>query len=349
MTDEQLWQRLRQAQLVTGECPETTIEAHPWYLRVLQGLTGWFAAWFLLASVFIFFKDVIEYKAITLMLGGFCLLAAYAIYRASQSDFIQQFALVLSLTGQSLAIFAWRDALKQPEGWWLVCIMAVTLTWLMPSFIHRFLSASMALFALVMACVSWPVIWLMPALVMGLMIVAWLTEARWLIDSERWRPICYAITLAALQMHSLTLFNAYQLHDLLDRHLVASGSQWIPLNEILIGIFWVMTVGVLLQRYQQRLTSPLSIAALLMSVMIAVMSQQATGLAVAWTLMLLGFANGHKVLLGLGVTAFWLYLSRYYYYLPLSLLSKSYLLIALGTCLLAMRYVLKRYGAKLHG
>jgi hypothetical protein len=46
--DLELWHKLQQEKLVSGEMPPTQIVNNPWYLRVLQGLTGWFAAWFLL-------------------------------------------------------------------------------------------------------------------------------------------------------------------------------------------------------------------------------------------------------------------------------------------------------------
>lgn len=346
--DLHLWNKLQQAGLVSGQMPVAQIEHHPWYLRLLQGFSGWFAAWFLLGSVFVIFRDFVQHEQTAFMLGVLSIAGAYYLYKVNNSDFTGQFALAISLTGQCLCIFSWHDLLKDSSGWLLVALMAAVLAWLMPSFIHRFISSSMTVFALVMASVSWPVIWLMPSLIMALTAYLWLTEARWLAHSERIRPVSYALTLSGIQLHSLTFFSARELGSMAYERRFASGTDLIPVNEVLLGVVLVLTVAGLLRRHRVELTSTPGMAALAAAVVLALISQQATGLAVAWTLILLGFANGHRVLLGLGLCAFWAYLSRYYYFLHLSLLDKSYLLIMTGLFLLVLRTLGKKWWGHLH-
>ena len=338
--DHELWHTLQQAGLVSGDMPPTQIVNNPWYLRVLQGLTGWFAAWFLLGSLFAIFHDFLRQESLALVFGVMFIVGAYVVYKLKDSDFIAQFALVMSLTGQSLCVFSWRELLaNSTSGWWLLFAMGASLAWLMPSFIHRFLSASLAIWSLVVLCVSWPIVWLMPALVVGAVTFIWLTESKWLVYSERVRPIAYALTFAALNMHSMTLLSAHELASINHHYQVASGQFFIPLNEVLLAAIFVLMVAMLLQRYQVAFNSKQGMVALVAAVCLAAVSQEAMGLAVAWSFILLGFANGNRVLLAIGTASFWLYLARYYYMLDMTLLNKSYLLIATGLFLLLLRKI----------
>lgn len=339
-----LWQKLQQAGMVTGDMPNTEIQAQPWYLRVLQGLTGWFAAWFLLGSVFVIFKDLVREQSIAFILGVVLITGAYFIYKRKDNDFIDQFALAMSLTGQSLCVFAWHELLTDSTAaWWLMLLMGASLAWLMPSFIHRFLSGSLAIWSLVMVCIAWPIVWLMPALVVGVMAWLWLNESKWLLDSERVRPIAYAFSLAALQMHSLTLLNPKELANVGGRYQVSYNQWLISLNEGLLAAIFVAIVAMLLQRYRVSYSSKQGIIALAAALCLALISQEAAGLTVAWSLILLGFAHSNRVLLAIGTASFWLYLSRYYYSLDMTLLNKSYLLIATGLFLLLLRKIGHRY------
>lgn len=338
--DLELWHKLQQEKLVSGEMPPTQIVNNPWYLRVLQGLTGWFAAWFLLGSVFAVFHELLRQESIAFVFGVLFIVGAYFFYKLKDSDFIGQFALVMSLTGQSLCVFAWHELLEDSSSaWWLMFMMGASLAWLMPSFIHRFLSASLAVWSLVVVCISWPIVWLMPAIVVGAVTFIWLTESKWLIHSERVRPIAYALTFAALNMHSMTLLSPHELASINNHYQVASGRFFIPLNEVLLAAVFVLMVAMLLQRYQVAFNSKQGMVALVAAVCLAAISQEAMGLAVAWSFILLGFANSNKVLLAIGTSTFWLYLARYYYILDMTLLNKSYLLIATGLFLLLLRKI----------
>jgi uncharacterized membrane protein len=55
------------------------------------------------------------------------------------------------------------------------------------------------------------------------------------------------------------------------------------------------------------------------------------------------FANGNRVLAGLGILALLGYLSHYYYALYATLLAKSALLAGAGLVLLAARFALRRW------
>jgi uncharacterized membrane protein len=56
-------------------------------------------------------------------------------------------------------------------------------------------------------------------------------------------------------------------------------------------------------------------------------------------IVVLGYANGNRVLAGLGIAGLLLYVSAYYYLLELTLLHKSAVLAATGLVLLTARWV----------
>jgi uncharacterized membrane protein len=57
----------------------------------------------------------------------------------------------------------------------------------------------------------------------------------------------------------------------------------------------------------------------------------------------IGFANGNRILAGLGILALLGYLSHYYYSLQLTLLEKSGVLASTGIALLAAWLLVHRY------
>ena len=59
--------------------------------------------------------------------------------------------------------------------------------------------------------------------------------------------------------------------------------------------------------------------------------------------MLLGFSNGNRVLVGLAIASLAIYVSGYYYLLEVSLLHKSGVLLATGGMLLGIRWLLLRH------
>ncbi len=339
---EQLWQTLQQAGVVQGEMPALAdVDVSPWYVRVFQGLTGQFAALFLLMFFFTIFKDLVKEQTVAFVLGAMLIGAAYAVFNLRSTAFTGQFGLTLSLTGQALWFFALNDWLNEPMAWLMIAFIEGGLAWLMPHFLHRFLSSYAAAMALIFACYKLPFLWLMPSLMMFVVAIVWLHETQWLAQSERFRPLAYAFTFAALQMHSLVAMGFGELNHSFRGQELSAQTWLIPVNEMLLGGILVLTIIKLLIRYQIALTSKHGSAAILAGCLLALLSLQATGLAVAWVVILLGFNSGNRLLLGIGFFAFWSFLGRYYYFLHISLLDKSYVLIGTGVLMLLMRQVFK--------
>jgi uncharacterized membrane protein len=114
------------------------------------------------------------------------------------------------------------------------------------------------------------------------------------------------------------------------------------LAEALAVAALVASVVVLLDRAGWQLRERRTLLAAASVLAIGAASFKAPGLAGSLAIAVLGFANGNRVLLGLGVAAMLFYASTYYYLLELTLLEKSGVLIATGVTLLAARWILLR-------
>lgn len=345
----QLWQRLQQAGLVQGEMPAHELPM-PWYVRVLQGFAGWLAAWFVLGFISALlapiigslFKDGMEQIAAVLGVG--LLVTAWRLLNQAKTDFLQQLALALSMAAQLLLIVSLHNQWQSSGTWLLWAAIQATLAWCMPSYVHRVMSSFTAFYALTAALADTPLVWLMPICAAALMAGLWLSEERWFADSDRIRPISYGMTLVLLHQHAVTLLPVSLWDELVSHHqAVYERSAWLLwLNEWGLAVVWLVVVWTLLQRYQIKLTSSQGLKALVAAGLVAVLSQVAQGFTVAWLMMLLGFAQSNRILLGLGVVAFWGYLSRYYYLLEISLAEKAAWLVSAGVVLLLARWHLAK-------
>jgi uncharacterized membrane protein len=68
---------------------------------------------------------------------------------------------------------------------------------------------------------------------------------------------------------------------------------------------------------------------------------KAQGIGLATIILLVGYAQGNRVLAGLGIFSLLAYLTYYYYSLQFSLLEKSIWLIVCGGALLVVRFGLR--------
>lgn len=339
-----LWAQLRQAGLVSGDMPPVRMQA-PWYVRFLQGYAGWMAAMCLLGFFGMLFQSLFESRGVSLVIGTLLVGLAVLMVRRSVNTFVDQGGLALSLTGQVLWLVAFQDAWNEAAFWLLWAgVQAVVLVGVIALPVHRFLSATAVCWALTAAVVNTPVFWLMPALFMALAAWLWLSEERWFHRSSLGSPVAWAVSVVLLQLHVMTLVNPVMWARLARQaeSFAEPGPFWLMLNEALIALVWLASAGWMMHRAGlDRRSAPGRLALVGMGV-VAVISQAAQGLTIAWLMMLLGFSRGHRVLAGIGVMAFWGYLSRYYYLLEASLLFKSAVLVASGLALLAGYAVLHR-------
>ncbi|MFO7603572.1 MAG: DUF4401 domain-containing protein [Gammaproteobacteria bacterium] len=340
-----LWTRLVEAGIVEGPPPTREDEASPWYMRVLTGFSGWLAAIFLLGFVGSAFLWAIDNATLTLALGAGMILGSYTILRHAQNEFVEHLALALSLAGQVL-LFWGLFQLKSP-GWsattWLwMALLEVVLAWWMPSFVHRVFSTFIAATALSVAFTLMHVPYVMDSVLLLAMAWVWLNLFRNPQYLGRWRAVGYGIVLAVIPLKGSVMFQSRGLGWRMQPDQIGSWLQpWMA--ELLTVAVVLYVVWHLLQRCQHNTGERFSLLVLAATLLIALLSLEAPGLATALVILLLGFAVGNRVLLGLGIAALLFFVSSYYYLLDITLLAKSGHLLLIGLSLLVLRWLTARY------
>lgn len=340
---ETLWSRLRTAGLVTGEAPPAEATAAPWYVRLMLGVAGWIGAVFLLIFVGLGLSFVIKSAALSFIFGLGACVGAGLLFRAKpDSDFATQFGLAVSLAGQGLVLFALMDSLHARSSVVALgmSLFLAALFFAIPNFVHRVWSAWTGSSAIVFALVDWRLQAYAPGLLALACAWVWLHEFRYARHGELLRPGAYGLTLSLMGAAGLVAGSA----AIGFWHNPPPGNS-APLwpGAALSGLVLLWSVWQLLSREAVRPNAGSGLGILMATLILALATLKAPGLAPATLILLLGHANGNRVLAGLGVAALLGYLSFYYYSLETTLLHKSALMVATGLALLAARLVLHKY------
>lgn len=341
-----LWNELTSQGFVSGELPVHEDIESPWYVRVLIGISGWLAAAFMLGFIGAAFNFLFENKTAGMIVGVIMIFVAYKmLLKKSESDFVSQFALAVSFAGQalfvvSLDLFQWftpSDALN----WVVVGLLQAVLAWLMPNSIHRVWSTFAAVIAVNIALTIWHVYFVQTSFIMAAVALVWLNEFKWIEQQQKIKPIGYGLTLAVLYQANTGL--SYELlWSAASKYKESLVQPW--LGELLLGAVIVYVVLQLLKRQHLDIPGRTANVSLIGTVVLILASLQVYGLTVGVMIIFLGYANGNRILTGVGIASLLHNLSVYYYTLQATLLEKSLLLLILGVLLLIasglMRYVL---------
>jgi hypothetical protein len=345
---ELLWSRLREAALVQGDVPAADDQASPWYVRLMLGIAGWIGALFLLAFVGAGLVFITRSGGAQVAVGVLACGAATMTFRAApKNDFLGQFALAVSLAGQVLLAMGIGALLHPWEQSWqpvaaLIAIQQAVLFLLVPNFIHRVWTAGSASYAALVA-LGEAFIHFAPALAAAAFIALWLREFQHPRQASLVRAAGYglAITTLLCAVLSASLMQALVWGAGFDASGVRAPWWWV--NGAAAGAVLVAGVIALLRREGLSLASGPARSALAGALVIAAASIKAPGLAPATAILVVGYANGNRVLAGLGVLALLAYLSHYYYALQATLLEKSMLLAGAGVAVLAARFALQHW------
>ena len=337
----ELWARLASAGLTVGEMPDTAEVHTPWYVRVMLGIAGWLAALFLLGFVGMAFAFVMQSRTASLAVGFMVITAAYAVFRmAPRNDFSAMFGLAVSFAGQGLVMFGVLGYLERsPTGatpWLIVAAIEAALALVMPNFIHRVVSAYAAGVALAYGCEVSGAQAAAAGVLAASVAFTWLREAQFGKLAAVATPIAYGLTLALMQVEGLSSFRQSVTMFLRERQIPVA---WPWIGEALVACALLVSVGVLLSRAGWAPRQPRTVLGLAVAAAIGAASFRAPGIAAGLMIVLLGFANGNRVLAGLGIASLLVYVSSYYYLLDATLLLKSAVLAATGGALLGARWI----------
>jgi hypothetical protein len=339
------WARLAAAGLVQGDLPALARGRSPWYVRLMQGGSGWLAAMLLLGFAGGLFPALIE-EGRTALLGGavLCVAAAVTFRSAPDSDFAGQLGFAVSLAGQALIAHGLWDLLDGGLGV-LATAMAgvmVLLFVLVPQFLHRVWSIWSAAFFAWLALLDGGLGPLVPGLLSVAFAVVWLAEADPVRFGAWLRPAGWGLALAVAQFPIAGWFLGELAAVLGDRIRLPHGSAVYWAGVALSAGVLLAVVVRLLGREGRALASGAAVGILAVTLLLAAATLKAPGLATALVVLLVGFAVGSRELTGLGVLALLAFLSRFYYALHATLLEKSLLMVALGVVLLLALGILRR-------
>lgn len=339
-----LWQELKKLNYVTGDMPDSLDTKSPWYVRLMTGLAAWTGSLFMLGFMALLFESTLDDGATITAFGCVMMFASYFILKTkNKNEFINQLSLVFSFAGQLLFIIG----IIEIEGnlssniWLYIFILQATLTWFMPSYIHRVSSSFFSAIALSMAISHYNIVFLQSAILISITSYIWLNEFNWIEKHNTLSPVAYGLTLALIFQEAITVF----FHDfnMLISNWRSINETLLPpwMGELMIGLTLLFVVWSLLKRQHIKIPGRSSIAAFIAAILLIFISLQAAGITVGIVIILLGYANGNKILSGLGFTASLFYISSYYYMLDNTLSEKALLLATLGVFLLIGRLVMK--------
>ena len=338
-----LWQELTSQGFVTGDLPPVSDIDSPWYVRLLIGLSGWLAALFMLGFIGTAFEFVFKNNIAGIFVGGAMIFVAYLLLlKKSNSDFSSQFALAVSFAGQvlvvfSLDLFQWFRA-ADSLNWIILGTLQVVLAWFMPSSIHRVWSAFAAVMSIIIVLTIWHFYFIQTALIMAAVAVVWLNEFKWIEYQNKLKPIGYGITLALLYQSSDSIFHFMFLNSL--EYKESMMQPWV--GTILIGLVILYIIFKLLNRQSIKIPNRIANIAFIGALLLIMMSLKVYGLTIGVMIILLGYANGNRILTGLGISSLLYFVSAYYYNLHSTLLVKSELLVILGSLLIVASWLMRR-------
>ena len=339
---DSLWQRLREAGLAQGERPGGDAEA-PWFVRFMLGIAGWIGALFLFGFFALAMHSLLREAGARLFLGGLlCGGSALVVRAGPRGELLGQFVLAVSLAGQALLASGLAEALRGSPAAVASAIAAqqAILFFVIPGTVHRTWCAATAGYAIAFALARWGLGAYATAVLSGAFALAWLREFDHPRRAQLLRAAGYGLGVAAFLW--VAMHGTWADLTWLRQSPPSPGQASFWPAAVATGAVVLAAAAALLRREGVALASASGALAMAGALIVAAASAKAPGIAPAAGLLVLGHANGNRLLAGLGIFALVGYLSHYYYSLHATLLEKSGLLAAAGIALLVARFAMQR-------
>ena len=331
---------------------------NPWFISLLFGMSGILASLFFIGFLTLMLDNtglldstlaVIIIGALLSVIGGFLFYNA----RSRHSPFWNGLAFAITLAGQGYIAFALlASEIAEPLNIMLLLLVQLLMTIVIPNFIYRLLSATLALSCLFyllnyyhLSEVSLGLL----ALITSVTHLQRYTLAAFI--PTKWRASFFDISSAigyasAYVLLNISVYfiaaeygNSFDNLDSLDNYGEAFSYNYY-LAQGLLTLASLYAAYLILKRYHIKL---LSAAGLLISaaiIILGVISIYVSGLLATSLIIIIATANSQRVLLGLGVIALVGYIFWYYYQLDTTLLVKSASMLVIGIALLLLRWLL---------
>ena len=332
----------------------------PWFISLLFGFSGVFASLFFIGFLTLILDNtglldstlaLFIIGAILSVSGGFLFYNA----RLRHSAFWNSLAFAVTLAGQGYIAYALlASEITEPLSIVLLFLVQLLMTVVIPNFVYRLLSATLALVCLLyllnyyhLSEVSLGLLALITSVThLQRYTLAVFIPRKWRMNAlEIMSAMGYASAYVLLSIS--VYFIAAEYGNSFDSDGKAFSYNYY-LAQGLLTLASLYAAYLILKRYHSKL---LSTAGLLISaaiVLLGIMSIYVSGLLATSLIIIIATANSQRVLLGLSVIASVGYIFWYYYQLDTSLLVKSVSLFVIGIALLLLRWLLiKSYFAKI--
>ncbi|WP_457857863.1 DUF4401 domain-containing protein [Psychrobacter pulmonis] len=332
----------------------------PWFISLLFGFSGVFASLFFIGFLTLILDNtglldstlaLFIIGAILSVSGGFLFYNA----RLRHSAFWNSLAFAVTLAGQGYIAYALlASEITEPLSIVLLFLVQLLMTVVIPNFIYRLLSATLALVCLLyllnyyhLSEVSLGLLALITSVThLQRYTLAVFIPRKWRMNAlEIMSAMGYASAYVLLSIS--VYFIAAEYGNSLNNYGEAFSYNYY-LAQGLLTLASLYAAYLILKRYQVKLRSTAGLLISAAIVLLGIMSIYVSGLLATSLIIIIATANSQRVLLGLSVIALVGYIFWYYYQLDTSLLVKSVSLFVIGIALLLLRWLLiKSYFAKI--
>jgi uncharacterized membrane protein len=307
----------------------------------MVGFGAWLAS--LLFISFVLGVSLVTTKGGFVVIGGLCIAGALMLRRIVENDFTNQAALAMNLTGQVLLAIGVTRYLSGTDLETLLVTLIIINILLIPFYrdrIFRFLAITFVIGAFVVLLYIWKwqasLTFFAPLLAL---LFLWLviSEDRFTIKGvdDLTRPLTTGLMIS---IFGITLLSTIYVLPELVRDF-----EFYPRP-------WVSTIGfgLLLLYVEYRVSSeifgdpkaPVALASYGMTLLLILATLPAPGMALSLMVIILAVSRGNQIMTGIGIAFLATYTGAYFYGIEISLLMKSYSLIATGIIVFMGRWVL---------
>ena len=314
----------------------------PWYMRVLVGIGAWAATAFLLG--FVAMLDLFDSDGSRLVAGVLLIGGAVMLRRKTESEFVRQATLAMSLAGQGLVIFSIGELFATEIAALAAVALAAAMVVLMPDRVSRFLSAIIGSVAAIVGVVQLEIPYgseVVAVLLVALSAFVWRVGVRERTEepAEMLEPVGYGLLIAIFGVLTFggvmaigTLFNEFRVGP----RLLSFGA----ITTLGITAALVALILAVLDEHDTPRQSGLTFSSVVAAVALGLGTLSSPGIVAGIAVLLLAFDRRNAVLLGLSILYLLVFGSMYYYSLNLTLLEKSGVLVGSGLLFFALYWQL---------
>ncbi len=335
----------------------------PWFISLFFGMSGILASLFFIGFLTLLLDNtgLLDSTLALFIIGGILsVIGGFLFYNARirHSPFWNSLAFAITLAGQGYIAYALlASEIAEPLNIMLLLLVQLLMTVVIPNFVYRLLSATLALVCLLyllnyyhLSEVSLGLLALITSVThLQRYRLAAFIPTKWRMNAlEITNAIGYASAYVLLSVSVYFIAAEYgNSFDSLDSYGEAFSYNYY-LAQGLLTLASLYAAYLILKRYQVKLRSTAGLLISAVIVLLGIMSIYVSGLLATSLIIIIATANSQRVLLGLGVIASVGYIFWYYYQLDTSLLVKSASMLVIGIALLLLRWLLiKGYFAQI--